>query len=146
MNLSLIEEGQVFYSKLYGGRVTYLSKEFYANMKPYRQRLEGLSPTARAVYDFLSEIGTANTEEIKRVLLLSSRTFTQSMNELFRELLVTAIRRDRTMNENWSSFEWGTYKAWEELHPVSAAENSRDVLEHLTKGILTKKKLLNLLK
>ena len=38
--VQLIEEGQVFYSKLYKGRVTYLSREFYAQVKPYRQRME----------------------------------------------------------------------------------------------------------
>ena len=41
--VQLIEEGQVFYSKLYKGRVTYLSREFYAQVKPYRQRMELIS-------------------------------------------------------------------------------------------------------
>lgn len=144
--LALIEEGQVFYSKLYKGRVTYLSKEFYANMKPYRQRLERLSPTARAIYELLAEIGSANTEEIKRVLLIPGKAFTQSMNELFKELLVTAIQRDRTMNDNWSSFHWGTYEQWESLHSTTNSGASMDILRDLTQNLLTEKKLMNLLK
>lgn len=143
---ALIEEGQVFYSKLYKGRVTYLSMEFYANMKPYKQRLERISPTARMIYDFLSEIGTANTAEIKRVRSIPDKVFTESMNELFKELLVTAIKRDRTMNVNWSSFYWGTFEKWESLHPIIDAELSMDILRGQTKALLTEKKLANLLK
>lgn len=108
--------------------------------------MERLSPTARAIYDILSEIGTASTPEIKRLMPISDKTFTQSMNELFRELLVTAVQRDRTMNENWSSFHWGTYETWESLHPITDIEVSTEVLRNLTKGLLTEKKLINLMK
>lgn len=144
--IALIEEGQVFYSKLYRGRVTYLSKEFYANIKPYRQRLERLSPEARLIYNFLTEIEMANTAQIKQILCLSNKTFTQSMDELFKELLVTAIERDMTINANWSSFYWGTYEKWENLHSIADVTPSMTMLKELTKGVLSEKKLASLLK
>lgn len=143
---ALIEEGRVFYSKLYKGRVTYLSRKFYANMKPFRQRLDGLSPAARMIYYFLAEIGTASTAQIKQVLCLSGKTYAQGMDELFQELLVTAIERDRTMNANWSSFYWGTFEQWEHLHPIIDVELSIDILKDQTKSLLTEKKLMSLLK
>lgn len=123
--VALIEEGEVFYSKLYKGRVSYLSREFYGNIKPYRQRLERLSPTARSIYEHLTQIEMATTVEIKEILFLSGKTFTQCMDELFKELLVTAIQRDRTMNVNWSSFYWGTFEKWEAMHPLQTARGQR---------------------
>lgn len=144
--VALIEKGQVYYSKLYKGRVTYLSAAFYAQVKQYRQRLDKVSPTARSVFEFLGEAGKANTSEIKSILMLSGKAFSQSMNELFKELLVTAIERDRTMNVNWSSFYWGTFHTWELLHPIVDIDVSTNALRKLTLNIMTEKQLLKLLK
>jgi len=144
--VALIEKGLVYYSRLYKGRVTYLSAAFYAQVKQYRQRLDKVSPTARAIFEFLSEIGKANTFEIKSILMLSEKAFSACMNELFKELLVTAIERDRTMNVNWSSFYWGTFGTWELLHPIIDVDVSTDVLRKLTLNIMTEKQLIGLLK
>lgn len=144
--VELIEEGQVFYSKLYKNRVTYLSSAFYACVKSYKQRLDGVSATARNIYDFLASAGRANTAEIKSVLMLSAKAYAQDMDELFSELLVTAVARDKTMAANWSSFYWGTYKTWETMHPTADIKTSDDQLRALTKNLLTEKKLQNLMR
>jgi len=144
--VALIEEGQVFYSKLYKSRVTYLSGELYACVKSYKQRLDKVSDTARSIYDFLAAAGRANTEEIKSVLMLSSKAYTRGMDKLLRELLVTAVARDRTIAANWSSFYWGTCKTWEAMHPAADIKDSDNRLRELTKNLLTEKKLNSLLR
>lgn len=110
----LIELGEVFHSKLYRNRVAYLSREFYYQMKPYRQRLGAVSEKAREVYAFIESAGLVGGADIKNVLMLPGKAYGERMDELCSELLVTAVCRERTMNESWSSFLWGTYLRWEE--------------------------------
>ena len=111
--VSMVEGREVFYSKLYKGRVTYLSREFYYHIKPFRQREERLSPQAADLLAFLRQAGPTGTEELKRVFPLFSKAFGSYLDELLRELLVTAVRRDRTLNETWCTFLWADSKVWE---------------------------------
>lgn len=143
--VQLIEEGQVFYSKLYKGRVTYLSREFYAQVKPYRQRMELISSHSRLIYNLLDTIGYANAQDIKRLLNLSNKVYTDAMHELSQELLITAIHRDKTINQNWSSFYWGTYKTWESLYPISDIEVSTSRLKQLLDRLISEKEIHKLL-
>lgn len=122
----LIERGDVFYSKLYKRRATYLSREFYYQIKPYRQRTDALSEQAREVLAFIHSAGLVSSGDIKAVLMLSGKAFNACMDELFGELLVTAIARERTMNDNWSSFLWGTHKLWEQNAGAPALAQSPD--------------------
>lgn len=111
--MTLIEERKVFYCRLYKNRVTYISDRLYWSIKPYKQRLEKVSEKSRDIFFFLDEFGEATTSEIKNVLTLSNKDFSKHANELVKELLITATTRDKKINNNWSSFYWGTYKLWE---------------------------------
>jgi hypothetical protein len=144
--VSLMEQGEVFYSKLYKGRVTYLSRAFYAQIKPYKQPIEKVSPVAKRIFEFLCEAGHADTAEIKNALKLFGKPLSESMDELFRELLVTVIKRSRTLNANWCSFDWGTYKTWEQIHPVSDISPKRESLTALASSFLSERQIRNLLK
>lgn len=114
----LMTSGKVFYSKLYKGRVTYLSREFYYRVKPYRQRLESLSPESQELLSFIQEAGLVNTAEMKQALPLPAKQFAACMDALFRDLFVTVIARDRTIASNWTSFYWGSFERWEALQPT----------------------------
>ena len=144
--VGLIEEGKVFHSRFYKGRVTYLSREFYGQIKHYRQRENRLSKEAQSIYSLLNEIGLANTEEIKRLLNLSGKVFSGALQELGKELLVTAIKRDRTMNQNWSSFAWGPWSFWESLHPITDIPVSVERAEELLKGLVSEREIKQFLK
>ncbi|MCI9264047.1 MAG: hypothetical protein HFF06_05685 [Oscillospiraceae bacterium] len=63
--VALMENREVFYSKLYKGRVTYLSREFYYHVKPLRRREERLSPQARELLSLLRQTAPMGTEELK---------------------------------------------------------------------------------
>lgn len=111
--IDLIEQREVFHCKAFRKRTTYISKELYYLLKVHKQRTAFLSEAGRKILDFLYEFGPANTATIKNVLLLSGEAFSASLDLLLQEMLVTGIKRDSTMNQNWSSFIWGTYEDWE---------------------------------
>ena len=144
--VSLMEQGEVFYSRLYKSRVTYLSRAFYAQIKPYKQRLKKVSPVAKKIFEFLCEAGHADTAEIKNALKLSGKSLSENIDELCRELLVTVIKRSRTLSANWCSFDWGTYETWEQIHPVSDIIPEKGCLFALASSFLTENQIKNLLK
>ncbi|WP_150267290.1 hypothetical protein [Paenibacillus tepidiphilus] len=134
--MSLIESRTVFYSKIYKNKVTYLSRELYFHLKPFRQR-KLFTESERKIYDFLNEVGEAEKDEIESVLLLSKDSYNYSMDALFKSLNVTAIRRGRTINQHWSTLIWGTSDRWEE----NLTEENKDYsIEESTRFIYEKLK------
>lgn len=142
--MTLVEERKVFYSRLYKTRVTYISNRLYWSIKPYKQRLEKVSEKSKEIFEFLDVFGEATTPEIKEVLALSGKTFSQCIKELSKELLITATARDRKINNNWSSFFWGTYKVWEK---TAIPYKPGDKEEYkLLEPVFSRKEIENLLK
>ncbi len=146
--IHLIETREVVYSKTYRKRTTYLSPALYATLKPYKQRFNKLPETSRRIYDLLSSCGPMSTQAIKDALMLSFKSFSAAFDPLLFELLVTAMERDRTMNETWSSFLWGTYAQWEGTltHPLPKVEASEANLIALLSHLMAEKEIGTLLK
>lgn len=142
--VALMESREVFYSKLYKGRVTYLSWEFYYHVKPLRQREDRLSPQARELLAFLRQAGPMGTGELKRLFPLWGSHFGAYLDELLRELLVTALKRDRALNENWCTFLWGGYTLWEDSQKPSPADPTE--ARRLLSSLLTERQMAALLK
>jgi hypothetical protein len=144
----LIETREAVYSKAYRKRTTYLSLALYTMLKPYKQRFNKLSAESRRIYDFLSSCGPQSTSAIKDALMLSSKSFSAAFDPLLSELLVTAMERDRTMNETWSSFLWGTCSQWEATlkHPLPMAEPSEANLLALLSHLMPPKEIAALMK
>lgn len=144
----LIEAREAVYSKAYRKRTAYLSPALYAMLKPYKQRFNRLSEQSRRIYDFLSACGPKSTQEIKNALLLSGKSFSAAFDPLLSELLVTAMERDRTINETWSSFLWGTYGQWEDTlaHPLPKSEASQANLLALLSHLMDEKEIVALMR
>ncbi|HWR22321.1 MAG TPA: hypothetical protein VN366_02490 [Feifaniaceae bacterium] len=146
--IHLIETREAVYSKVYRKRTAYLSPALYAMLKPYKQRFNKLSEESRRIYGFLSACGPQSTQAIKSALPLSGKNFSAAFDPLLQELLVTAMERDRTMNETWSSFLWGTYEQWEGTlaHPLPNVEAAEANLFALLSHIMPEKELIALMK
>ena len=144
----LIETREAVYSKAYRKRTTYLSPALYAMLKPYKQRFNKLSDGSRRIYDFLAGCGPQSTTSIKDTLLLSSKAFSAAFDPLLQELLITAMERDRTIHESWSSFLWGTSVQWEETlpHPLPKMEASEANVLALLSHLMPQKEIALLLK
>ncbi|MHA6529941.1 AlkZ-related protein [Paenibacillus sp. BAC0078] len=147
--MGLLEARQVFYSKICKNRVTYLNKELYFHLKPFRQK-KIFTETERRIYDFLDEAGEAEKDEIISVLMLSKASCNAAMDELTKSLDVTATRPGRTLNSTWSTLVWGTSRRWEEgllEEPNSySKEESVHYIRERLKGILSEKQIAQILK
>jgi hypothetical protein len=136
--IALIEHREVFYCKVFRKRTTYLSKELYFLMKPHKQRKSSLENESRKILDFLYEYGPANTTTIKNFLFLSNKTFAMNFDVLLDEMLVTAIKKDKDINQNWSSFIWGTYEEWEKTTDYTRAQDDDYMVELLLRSLSRK--------
>ena len=137
--VTMMEDREVFYSKLYKGCVTYLSREFYYHIKSLRQREEHLSPQAVELLGFLLQAGPTGTEELKRLFPLWGKSLSIHLDELLKELLVTAVKRDRTLNETWCTFLWAGYEVWEAGQPP--CPSNLEKAHRLLSGLMTEKQI-----
>lgn len=110
--MELVDDRDVFVSKLFKSRTTYLSREMYERIKPFKQK-SVLTECESRIIRFLDATGGADSEEIKSVLLLSDKSFDQSMNALLKNLSITVLNRGKTLNNQWSTLIWGTSGQWE---------------------------------
>ncbi|NLI54313.1 MAG: hypothetical protein GX417_08285 [Clostridiales bacterium] len=144
--VSLMESGDVFYSRFYQNRVTYLSRELYAALKPYRRRLERLDGESARLMAYLDAAGEANAAEMQAACRLDRKAQTKALDRLVSELLATVIRRDATIRENWCTFCYGPAERWEEKHPEERCFAASDEAERLLSGLFTKDQIKKLLK
>jgi len=145
--VELMERGEVFYCKLYKNKTTYLSREMYYQIKPYKQRIDNISDNSKKVYEFVEAVDMVSTKEIKKALMMSTKEFNKVLNELCKELLITAVRREKTLNDNgWCSFYWGTACSWEKLKPLHGVKVDVDRVYELLFGMLRDREIERLLR
>lgn len=141
--VAMMETREVFYSKLYKGRVAYLSRELYYHLKPFRQRETSLSPEAADLLSLLRQTGPVSTEELKRLSFLSAKALSRCLDELLKELLITAVQRDKTLNETWCTFLWADYTIWEGDAPLLPSDPAQ--ARRLLEGLLSPRQIDKLL-
>ena len=108
----LIDNHLLFYSKAFQKRTTYLSPEVYYLLKAVKPQ-KPLTPAAEALYGLLEQVPMAETAFLKRVSALPTKEYSQSFDFLLQNLYITVVKNGTTLNENWSTFYYGTAKEWE---------------------------------
>ena len=136
--VSLIEKKEIYYCKVFRERTTYLSKTLYRMLKAFKQDISILPKKSLVIYDFLQEYGVSNTKTMKILLGLSTPLFNLYFTPLLREMLVTTISRDKTMNISWSSFNWGLYTQWEDSNDNVNIYNDESLYEILMRELSQK--------
>ena len=126
--VSLMERGEVCYSRFFRGRVTYLSRALSSAIKPYRQRLLRLDEPSRRVLEFLRATGEASAEQMQAACLLERKAQTAALDALVSELFVTVSRRDVTIHESWCTFSYCLVERWEQRQPGPPPEDARLLL------------------
>ena len=126
--VSLMERGEVCYSRFFRGRVTYLSRALYCAIKPYRQRPLRLDEPSRRVLEFLRATGEANAEQMQAACLLERKAQAAALDALVSELFVTVSRRDVTIHESWCTFSYCPVERWEQRQPSPPTEDARLLL------------------
>lgn len=112
----LIDRHELFYSKAFRKRTTYLSPEAYYLLKAAKPQ-KPLIPPAEHILSLLGNGSIAETAFLKQVCGLSSREYRDGFDFLLQNLYITAMANGTVLNESWSTFQYGTAQAWEELSP-----------------------------
>jgi hypothetical protein len=144
--VALMESGDVFYSRFYRNRVTYLSRRMYAALRPHRRRNERLDGDAARLLAFLTAAGEANASQMQRACLLDKKTQAKALDQLVAELFVTVIRRDETIRENWCTFYYGPAERWEEKCPAGGLPAEAGEAERLLGCLVARDRVQKLLK
>lgn len=108
----LIEEREVFVSKLYKGRTTYLSRDMYYMLKEKIQNYE-LNEDEERVFNFIETNDNVDTRILKLTLGYESKELNKILIKLQKELMITVLKRGETLSKSWSTYFWGTYNQWE---------------------------------
>ena len=144
--VSLMESGDVYYSRFYKGRVTYLSRALYLALKPYRRRMERLDAQCLRLLAFLEAAGEANAAQMQSACLLEKKAQSKALDRLVDELLVTVSRRDETIHDSWCTFFYCTADRWEQKQPDLTATASLGEAQRLLSQQLEQKQITALLK
>lgn len=108
----LLESREAFYCKAYRKRVTYLSREAYFLLRQCTER-PPMEDRSRMILRFLELHGPADTETIRRSVLLEKKEFAKAFDFLLEHLYVTMVRNGEILNDTWSTFLWGSAEEWE---------------------------------
>ena len=141
--VSLMESGDVFHSRLFHHRVTYLSRALYFAIKPYRQRIQRLDAASIRLLEFLRAAGEANAEEMQVACCMEKQTQTKALEQLVEEMFVTVSRRDKTIHENWCTFCYCPAECWEEKGFIPSQQEMDRALNQL-RNHFTEKQIQNL--
>lgn len=133
--VSLMERGEVCYSRLYRGRVTYLSRALYYAVKPYRQRLTHLDEPSRRLLEFMRAAGEVSAEEMQAACLLEKKAQTNALNQLVSELFATVSRRDVTIHDCWCTFRYCLAETWEQKQFIPTPTNAADARQLLSRQL-----------
>ena len=144
--VSLMESGDVCYSRFYKNRVTYLSRELYLALKPFRRRAEKLTPQSERLLAFLEAAGEASAEQMQNACMLEKKAQSGALNLLVSELLVTVLRRDVTIHESWCTFCYGTSQRWEEKLTTQLTTQDEREAEQILLRQLSQKQVNDLLR
>ena len=142
----LIDSHGLFYSKAFQGRTTYLSPEAYYLLKRIR-RQRSLTEPAKKLLALLRENPGSETELLKELSALPGKEYQTGFELLLKNLYVTALRNGRYLQENWSSFLYGTAEQWEKDAPNRyGCEAPRERLWKLLSAVMTEKQFLSFIK
>ena len=142
--VSLMESGDVFYSRLYHNRVTYLSRTLYYLAKQNRQREHRLDATSARLLAFLRAAGEATAEEMQAACLLEKKVQTKALEQLVGEMLVTVSRRDKTIHDSWCTFYYCPAECWEKRQSIPD-QTELDAAREQLRRYFSEKQILSML-
>lgn len=147
--IRLIEDRQVFVSKIYKGKTTYLSKDLYYALRACKDDDIIMTEPEKRVYDFLSSCTNVDTDLLKIALNMDRKVLRKTLDTMMKKLLITVLSGGKMITDSWSSYYFGTYEQWESsdqstIHMDEATAHEK-IKGYLSK-IMTDKQIENLIK
>lgn len=146
--IRLIEDRQVFVSKLYKGRTTYLSKELYYALHALRSDENVMSEDEQRVYDFISSCTNVDMDLLKIALNMDRKIIRKTLDGMMKKLLLTVLSGGKRLTDSWSSYYFGTYEQWEKSDQGAIhmeKETAREVVNGCLGKLLSDKQIENIL-
>lgn len=119
----LVDRHAIFYTKVYRKRVVYLSPETYYLLKPCRP-VRPMNADAHKLYDLLDGAPPIEAGDLRELAQMGQAELAKALDFLLEHLYITALGNGRVINPNWSTFRYGTAKAWEALTPPPPQVNA----------------------
>lgn len=143
---AVIDGHGLFFCKSYRKRTTYLSVPVYFLLKQCTVQ-KPLAGAPELLYEALKSHGPAETETLKALVHMESKTFSKAMDFLLENRYATAFRNGKPLNPTWSTFFYSTAAVWEAAvpHPLPSAEPLRELKAILTRT-MTEKEFEKLIK
>ncbi len=123
---ALIDSHGLFYCKAYRKRTTYLSNTVYFLLKQCKPQ-KPMNDSARWIYELLEKNGPMETETLKPLSNMESKSFAQTFDFLLENRYITAYQNGKVLNPNWSTFLYSTAEVWEECVKVRGEEENPEV-------------------
>lgn len=142
---ALMDAHGLFYSKVFRGRTTYTSPEVYYLLKQLKPK-KPLTDAAARIYDVLAENPTDMTF-LKQLSGLPPREFQRGFQFLLQNLAITAVQNGTPLQDNWSTFVYGTASTWEKYTPHAISWDApRDRLWEILSQTMTDRQIQSLLR
>ncbi|QUI23788.1 hypothetical protein HZI73_16470 [Vallitalea pronyensis] len=147
--IRLIEDRQVYVSKIYKGKTTYLSKELYYALRGCKNDHKMMTEHEKRVYDFLSSCTNVDMDLLKVALNMDRKVLRKTLDTMMKKLLITVLSGGKKITDSWSSYYFGTYEQWESSDQSSIYMDeitAREKVNGYLSKIMTDKQIENLLK
>lgn len=112
--MGLIEKGDIFFTKLYKKRTTYISRELYFCFKTILY-LEHMTDSEHMLHNLINEISGITTSSLKEILIMDSKELDKLILQLSMNMQITILGSGKYININWSHVRWCTAEYWESL-------------------------------
>lgn len=109
--MALVDSHELFYSKAYRGRTTYLSLKSYYLLKRIRKQ-RAMDENAARIHELLKS-EPLDMEMLRLLSCMEREQLDKALQFLLRNLYATALRTGNVLNPNWSTFYYCTAEAWE---------------------------------
>lgn len=123
--VALINEREIFYSKIYKQKTVYLSKHLYCLLKKI-ESYKKISKNSSSIYKILENNPPQNTEILKIVSGLNKEEFNKAQMELLEKMYITAFSSYKSININWSSFLYTTSSKWEKYTKLDDVDCTKE--------------------
>lgn len=141
----LIEEREIFVSKLYKGRTTYLSREMYYMLKEKIQNTD-LNEDESRVFSFIESNDNVDTKILKLTLGYESKGLNKILGSLQKKLMITVLKKGGTLSKSCSTYFWGTYSQWEDTdRNASRPKIHHDIVLSKLRNVMTKREIEKIL-
>ena len=112
--MELIDQKQIFYSKVFHHRTVYLSRELYGLLKCIRGEKEvSYNYNLQRLLTTLQGGEPMSTQELKAESGFTGDTYSKAFQKLLENLDVTAYAPYKTLHPTWSSLLYSTSQRWE---------------------------------